>query len=55
MEFVILFFWLVAAIICAYLADNKGYNTVVAALVGILIGFIGVLIYALLPNKKTAR
>jgi hypothetical protein len=51
----VLIVWLLCGILTAFIAQSKGLSVGTWAIVGILAGFIGVLIVALVPSKTPAR
>lgn len=54
MEVLIIVFAIIWGMVCAIIADNKGYNAIGAFFVGLVFGLIGVIIYACLKvvDKK---
>lgn len=53
MEFLSLIIWILCGIGCYNLAEKKGYNKLLAMVIGILFGLIALAIYACLSNKNT--
>ncbi len=47
----LLFIWLGSAIICAYLAERKGYGEKVGLASGLLLSVVGVLVWLVVPPK----
>jgi MFS family permease len=43
------------AVLAGWLADRKGYNFVLFAILGLFLGILGVLVAAVIPKKKTVE
>ncbi|MDP1846612.1 MAG: hypothetical protein Q8K79_02380 [Solirubrobacteraceae bacterium] len=50
----LLYGWLLSAIIASYLSGKKGYGERLGLASGLLLTFIGVLIWLLIPAKPTS-
>jgi hypothetical protein len=50
----LLYGWLLSAIIASYLSGKKGYGERLGLASGLLLTFIGVLIWLLMPAKPTS-
>ena len=48
----LLYAWLLSAIIASYLSGRKGYGERVGLAFGLLLNFIGVIIWLIVPPKK---
>jgi len=48
----LLFLWLGAAIICAYLSDRKGYGEKAGLASGLLLSVVGVFVWLVVPPKE---
>ncbi|MGYP003289651029 len=46
--------WILCGAGCYLLAEKKGYNKILAAVLGVLGGLIALIIYACLENKNKA-
>ena len=51
----ILVLWVVCAFVSGNMASKKGYNYNVFALLGLITGFIGVIVAAVLPDKRAGN
>jgi MFS family permease len=43
------------AVLAGWLADRKGYNFVLFAILALFLGILGVLVAAVIPKKKTGQ
>ena len=43
--------WLLSAVVCAMIASSKGQSVATYAMLGLLLGFIGIIIAVLAENK----
>lgn len=50
----LLYGWLLSAIIASYLSGKKGYGERIGLASGLLLTFLGVLIWLLVPSKPTS-
>ncbi len=48
----LLYAWLLSAIIASYLSGRKGYGERVGLAFGLLLNFIGVIVWLIVPPKK---
>ncbi len=51
----LLFIWLASAIVGAWLSDRKGYGEKPGLASGLLLTFVGPIIWLLIPAKKNSR
>ena len=51
----LLFAWLASAIVASWLSDRKGYGERPGLAAGILLNFVGVLIWLVWPAKEDSR
>ena len=51
MELCIILFWVLWPVLCYHMAKNKGYDTGMAILWGIVFGLFAVIVYAVLGDK----
>ena len=47
--------WLASAIVCAWLSDRKGYGEKPGLAAGLLLTFVGVIVWLLWPAKADSR
>ena len=52
MDFLPILVWILCGVGCYLLAEKKGYNKALAAVLGVLGGVIALIIYACLGNKN---
>jgi hypothetical protein len=50
----LLYGWLLSAIIASWLSSKKGYGERLGLACGLLLSFVGVLIWAVMPSKPTS-
>lgn len=50
----LLYGWLISAIIASYLSSKKGYGERIGLACGLLLSFVGVLIWLVIPSKPTS-
>ena len=50
--FALVVYWLGSALLCAYVAEEKGYGVIAWFLIGLFLGFVGLLALGALPDKK---
>ena len=55
MEIFIFIFWIVSALFCALVANEKGYSNVAWFFGGIVFGFIALIAVAGLPDKRLRK
>lgn len=55
MNTIIYIVWAFCGYLCYTMAWKKGYNKTLAAVLGVLGGFISVIVYACLKNKKEEK
>jgi len=51
----LLFVWLASAIAASYLSDRKGYGEKAGLVTGMLISFVGVVVWLVFPARKDSR
>lgn len=55
MVFIVVFFWIIAWVTSAIIANGKGYSWVLGMILGIFLGALGIIIVAILPGKKSKK
>lgn len=50
----LLYGWLVSAIVASFLSGKKGYGERIGLACGLLLSFIGVIIWVVVPSKPTS-
>ena len=50
----LLYAWLLSAIVASYLSGKKGYGERIGLASGLLLTFVGVLVWLLMPAKPTS-
>ncbi len=50
----LLYSWLLSAIVASYLSNKKGYGERIGLASGLLLTFVGVLIWLVVPSKPTS-
>jgi hypothetical protein len=53
--FWLLMAWLASAIVASYLSDRKGYGEKAGLVTGILLSFVGVVVWLLFPARRDSR
>jgi biotin transporter BioY len=51
----LLFAWLASAIVASWLSDRKGYGEQVGLASGLLLTFVGVLVWLVVPGRSGSR
>ena len=51
----LLYAWLLAAIVASYLSDRKGYGERAGLATGILLSFVGVIVWLVWPARDASR
>jgi hypothetical protein len=51
----LLYIWLISAIVSAWLSDRKGYGEKAGLATGLLLTFVGVIVWLVWPAKEVSR